>query len=154
MSQWFRVFGVSEVQPEPAAILEHLRGLGVEADGHFRGDDQGWFAADIGLVQGEAPLQLERFLSTEEGIRAELNTWAAWLETCDYSPNSQKLMEDVVATKQLFTLRRPIDYSNEILVEKACVGVCQFLAKQNTGVYQVDNKGLFAANWTMMLQEY
>ena len=96
MSQWFRVFGVSEIQPEPAAILEHLRGLGVEADGHFRGDDQGWFAADIGLVQGEAPLQLERFLSTEEGIRAELNTWAAWLETCDYSPNSQKLMEHVV----------------------------------------------------------
>jgi hypothetical protein len=154
MSLWLRVFGTNEVQPEPAALLEHVRSICPEATGHFRGDDQGWFAAELVFSAGETPLHLERFLSTEEGIRAELNAWAAWLETCDYSPNHQRLMEHMVSTKQLFTVRRPIDHANEILVEKLCIGLCQFLARVTDGVYQADDRGFFAADGTMLLQEY
>jgi hypothetical protein len=154
MNLWFRVFGENETQPQPAELLEIMRGLGVEAQGHFRGDDQGWFAAELVLVAGETPLYLERFLSTEDGIRAELNTWAAWLETCDYSANHQTLMQHMVSTKQLFTVRKPIDHANEILIDKLCVGVCQFLARATDGVYQADNQGFFAADGTLLLQEY
>jgi hypothetical protein len=154
MSLWLRVFGTNEIQPEPAALLEYLRSIGPEATGHFRGDEEGWFAAELIIAAGETPLHLERFLSSEEGIRAELNAWAAWLETCDYSPNHQRLMEHMVNTKQLFTVRRPIDHANEILVEKMCVEICQYLARSTDGIYQADGQGFFTADGSMLLQEY
>jgi hypothetical protein len=94
MSLWYRVFGANESQPAPADLLAHLHGAGLSVTGHFRGDDLGWFAAELVVAVGETPLQLERFLATEDGIRNELNTWAAWLETCDYSPNHLALMND------------------------------------------------------------
>ena len=150
---WFRVFGTNEARIEPAELLEHLQSRGFAVEGHFRGDDLGWFAAELVVTAAETPLQLERFLSSEEGIRAELNTWAGWLETCDYSPNHQKLMQHMVSTTQLFTLRRPIDSSNEVLVENLCVRLSQFLANRTDGVYQIDDRGFFAADGTLLLQE-
>lgn len=151
---WLRVFGTNDARIEPAELLEHLHSLGVEVTGHFRGDDLGWFGAELVVAAGETPLHLERFLSTEESIRAELNTWAAWLETCDYSPNHQQLMQHMASTTQLFTVRKPMDYANEILIEKLCLGLCRFLAEKTTGVYQVDNEGFFAADGTLLLKEY
>jgi hypothetical protein len=100
------------------------------------------------------PVHLERYLATEEGIRADLNSWAAWLETADYSPNHGPLMQHVISTRQLFTLRRPIDHADEVLVEKLCLGVCRFLSGITDGVYQVDDEGFFAADGTLLLQEY
>jgi hypothetical protein len=151
---WFRVFGTNDARIEPAEMLEHLHGLGMEVTGHFRGDDLGWFAAELVVAAGETPLHLERFLSSEEGIRAELNSWAGWLETCDYSPNHQKLMQHMVSTTQLFTLRRPIDHANEILVENVCLSSCRYLAQKTDGVFQIDDRGFFAADDTLLLQEY
>jgi hypothetical protein len=154
MSLWLRVFGTNEELPEPAALLEHLHGLEAAVTGHFRGDDLGWFAAEIVFAKDSTPLHLERFLTTEDSIRAELNTWAAWLETCDYSPNHLVLMQHMVSTKQLFTVRRPIDHANEILVEKLCIGICQFLARTTHGIYQADDQGFFGVDGTLLLQEY
>src|SRR5262245_55069313 len=134
MSRWYRVFGTSEAPPDPAALLEHLRRRGVEAEGHFRGDDQGWFRAELVLAPGAPPLELERFLSSEEGIRAELNTWAAWLEAAD-SPHSARLMRHMIGTRQLFTLRQAAD--------EGAVALCRFLAGATDGVYQVDGAGFF-----------
>src|SRR5215475_6522172 len=85
MGLWFRVFGGNDEQPEPAALLAYLHAQGLAVPGHFRGDDEGWFAAEFEMEAGATPLYLERYLATEEGIRADLNTWAAWVETCDYS---------------------------------------------------------------------
>src|SRR5437762_13528557 len=99
MSRWWRVFGASEEQPRPEDVLEHLNGLGVTA-GRFKGDDQGWTSLEFALAEGVSPLLLECYLSSEEGIRAELNTWAAWLETCDYSPQHAALMDRVIQTRQ------------------------------------------------------
>src|SRR5881275_78737 len=94
------------------------------------------------------------FGPSEEGIRAELNTWAAWLETCDYSPNHAALMEWVIQTRQLYTLRRPLDHADEVRLERVCVGTCRFLAGATDGVYQLDAEGFFAADGTLLLQEY
>ena len=41
---------------------------------------------------------------SEEGIRAELNTWAAWLETAGHNPNHSWLMGHMIQTRQIFTL--------------------------------------------------
>ncbi len=154
MSLWYRVFGTNDGEPAPAALLEHLRGLAADVTGHFRGDDRGWFHADLPFAASGTPLDLERFLAAEEGVRADLNAWAAELENCDYSPNHVPLMEHVVRTTQLFTLRRPLDAADEVLAEKLCVGVCRFLARQTDGVYQADGQGFFAADGTLLLQEY
>jgi hypothetical protein len=154
MSLWYRVFGTSEVQPEPAALLAAVHALGIEVGGKFSTDDQGWLRAELALSADATPVYIERYLSTEEGIRADLNTWAAWLEAADYSPNHGPLMQHMISTRQLFTLRRPIDHPNEVLVEQLCVGVCQFLARATAGVYQADDEGFFAADGTLLLQEY
>jgi hypothetical protein len=154
MGLWYRVFGGNDAQPVPAALLEHLRSLGIDVSGNFRGDEQGWFAAELVFAADATPVHLERFLASEEGIRDDLNSWAAWLETADYSPNHEPLMQRVISTTQLFTLRKPIDHPNEILVEKLCLGVCRYLAQETAGVYQADDEGFFAPDGTLLLQEY
>jgi hypothetical protein len=149
MTLWYRVFGTGDGQPEPAALLGHLvRGLGVEVRGKFRGDDLGWFGAEL-LVPGEATaVNLERYLVSEEGIRADLNTWAAWLETRD-----GELMQHVVRTQQLFTVERPADCDDEDMVELLCLELCLLLARETTGVYQIDGRGFFDADGMLLLEE-
>jgi hypothetical protein len=154
MSLWFRVFGGNDFTPEPAALLAHLHAQGFTMPVHFRGDDAGWFAADIELEPGATPLHLERYLATEEGIRADLNTWAAWVETCDYSPNCASLMERIIQARQLFTLRRPMDAADEVRLERVCVELCRYLAGVTAGVYQIDGQGFFTPAGEMVLEEY
>jgi hypothetical protein len=150
MSQWFRVFGTSDVEPQPARLLEHVQGCGFEVTGQFRGDDQGWFQADLACSADGAPLHVERFLAREEGIRDILNTWAGWLETADGSSNQGRLMQHVIGTAQLFIMERPEDQTDESL----CVGVCRFLAQETAGVYQVDDQGFFSPDGMLLLQEF
>jgi hypothetical protein len=151
MGLWSRVFGRGDAVPEPAALVAALAGAPVATD--FRGDAEGWFAAEIGFAAG-SPLVVERFLATEEGIRAELNSWAAYLETCDYSPHAAALMERMIQTRQLFTLRRPLDAADDVLVEKVVVALCRALASAADGVYQIDDAGFFAADGSLLVQEY
>ena len=47
MSDWCRVFGSSGDEPDAAALLEFLHGLGSNVEGHFQADDQGWFRAEL-----------------------------------------------------------------------------------------------------------
>lgn len=150
MSLWYRVFGANDVQPLPAALLAHLQQQGCAVTGHFAGDDAGWFGADL-EVPGAAPLHLERFLVSEPGIRAELNNWAAWLETCGDTPHHVALMERTIQTRQLFTLERPAG-TNEG-VEQVCLVLCRFLATVTEGFFQVDVQGLFAADGTLLVRE-
>jgi hypothetical protein len=148
MERWYRIFGRLETAPEPGAILERLNASGAEVSGHFRGDDQGWFSADLFLAGTETPLRLERYLHSEEGIRAELNAWAAWLETCESGSDPVSLMERMIQTRQLFTLR-----VEEESVDERCVGLCRFLASVTDGIYQIDGQGFFAADGTLLVPE-
>jgi len=150
---WYRIFGRNDNSLPPAALLEHLHSQGLPAEGHFRGDDLGWTAAELRLGVG-GPLCLERYLAKEDELRDDLNSWAAFLETCDYSPNHPMLMERVIQTAQLITLRKPIDHADEITLDRLCIDVCRFLASGSDGVYQIDDAGWFAADGTLLLQEY
>ena len=152
MSRWFRVFGTNDVQPEPARVLEAARGLGGEVSGRFRGDDLGWFRAELAIPGEETPLPLERFLSSEEGIRAELNTWAAWLEETGPGPEAVRLMQHMISTTQVFTLGS-LDPDADATAEQLCVGLCQFLARETAGVYQADGQGFFSADGTLLVPE-
>jgi hypothetical protein len=149
---WYRVFGTNDVDIVPEAVLSHLDGVGCPVTGAFRGDDAGWFQAELACA-GSTPIVVERFLASEEGIRAELNSWAAYLETCQSSPNAGRLMEHMIGTKQLFTIRRPADGANDEGAAKRCLALARFFARTTEGVYQIDEQGFFDADGILLVRE-
>jgi hypothetical protein len=74
---WCRVFANLDSAPKPAAIAAQLAGLGHPAEARADADDLGWFHLELTTDLG--PLTLDRY-SADEGIRDDLNSWAAWLE--------------------------------------------------------------------------
>jgi hypothetical protein len=143
---WYRVFGSSEVEPPPPALLEFLQTLDPGIRGHFRGDDLGWFAVELRLPEGGI-MTLERFLSTEDDIRAELNHWAAWVES--NGEDVHRLMQQIISTKQVFTLRIEDEEADEALY----VDLCRYLAGITEGVYQIDGQGFFDAAGGRLIAE-
>lgn len=146
MSAWYRVFGRGELPPDLADLLEHLRAEGLMVTAHFRGDDLGWTGGE--LVLGDHSVMVERYLTKEDSLRAELNTWAGWLETRTAEPRHGELMRHVIGTKQLVTLRHADASLNGL-----CETVCQWLAQQTDGVYQVDGRGFVGADGTLLLPD-
>src|SRR5260370_29355004 len=102
----YRVFAAGDTAIEPAPFLEHLHDLGFDVSAAFRGDDHGWFEAELLLSGDDEPIKLERFLCGEEDVRTELHTWIAWVETID-SPHQDCLIRHLVGTTQIFTLSLP-----------------------------------------------
>jgi hypothetical protein len=145
---WHRIFAASDAEPAPAAILERLNDLAVVA-GRFHGDERGWFRAEL-VVAETTHLELERFLVAEEGVRAELNSWAAHLETCG-GPETMRLMERLIQSRQLFTLNRP--EAGSPLLDDLCISLCRFLAQSADGVYQIDGRGFFAADGASLMRD-
>jgi hypothetical protein len=150
---WYRVFGLSDTEPAPAALAEHLHARGLAVEPHFKGDDLGWTEGELRFGAG-SPVLLARYLTKEDDLRRDLNAYAAELETMDYSPNSAPLMERVIQTRQLITLRKPVDVSDEVLLEKVLEEAVQFLAAATDGVYQIDGRGWFAVAGELLVQEY
>jgi hypothetical protein len=153
MSRWLRVFSTSMHAPTPAVLLACLRELSGEARGDFQGDDQGWFRAEMDLGAGRPSLRLERYLTAEEGIRHELNAWAAWVETFENHPAHDFLMKHLTATTQIFTLELPSEAQDAGVIEELQVEVCRFLARETGGVYQVDGQGFYSADGMLLLAE-
>ncbi len=151
---WYRVFGQNEVEPPPAALAEHLHARGLAVEPHFKGDDLGWTSGELRLPGAGTPVMLARYLASTDDIRDDLNAYAAELETCDYSPNYGMLMQHAIQTKQLITLRKPIDASDEVTTEKVLEEACRFLAAATDGVYQIDGRGWFTPAGEFLLQEY
>ncbi|MBN9118552.1 MAG: hypothetical protein J0I06_05225 [Planctomycetes bacterium] len=147
------MFGSSDVEPSPAALAAHLNALGLSVEPHFRGDDLGWTGGELRLPAG-SPVLLSRYLTKEDDLRDDLNAHAAELETMDYSPNSGPLMQRVIQTRQLVTLRKPVDVADEVLLDKVLDAAVQFLAAATEGVYQIDGRGWFAASGELLVQEY
>ena len=151
---WYRVFGLSDSEPAPAALAERLAAAGLAVEPHFKGDDLGWTGGELRLPAGGTPVYLERYLTTEDNLRDDLNAHAADLETRDYSPNAGPLMAHVIQTQQLVTVRKPVDSPDEVTLDRVLTEVCRFLAARTDGVYQIDDAGWFAADGALLVQEY
>jgi hypothetical protein len=93
------------------------------------------------------PLTLDCYSADEEGIRAELNSWAAFLETCD-GPHAVPLMERTIQARYLFTLHDPTGEH-----DRDCVALCQQIAGVTAGFYQIDGVGFFDADGTLLVSE-
>ena len=150
---WHRVFGLKRDEVPPAQLVEHLHGLGLTVEPHFKGDDLGWTAGELRLPGG-SPVRLERFLTVEDELRRDLNTFAAELETMTFAEHRLRLMQHCIQTEQLIVLRRPADHSDDATLENVCVETIRFLAKQLDGITQIDGEGWFAPDGACLLQEY
>jgi len=142
VSEWFRVFGRSDKPPDPALLLEELqRRWAVSVQ--VCTDELGWIRIVVQVA--DASLEIERFLASEKGIRGELNTWAAWLETCADNEHHVVLMERMIQTQQLFTIHGQLEQVGEAL--------CRRLAHLTDGIYQIDERGFFASDGTLLVPE-
>jgi hypothetical protein len=150
---WYRVFGTSPTEPAPAGLLGHLHQLGVAVGANFSGDQDGWFRADLVLEPAGDTVLLERYLVSEEGIRGELNNWAAWVEATGDGLVQERLMRHLIGTKQLFTVRPPDVVAGAERVGNLCLDVCRFLARETEGIYQVDDQGFFEPDGRPLLKE-
>jgi hypothetical protein len=145
---WYRIFGGSSTMPTREELREFLDFRYGAARCDFFADGSGWYRGEVGV--DEIALQLERFGAEEPGIRAELNSWAAWLETREQQPEHARLMEKVIQTKQLFTLRAEGDTSRGAGI---CLDLCRFLAEKTSGIYQIDGDGFFSAEGRLLVSE-
>src|SRR2546421_4854206 len=143
---WYRVFAASAAAPDPDALLAFLNRFAA-AEARFRADAAGWFHADF--VCNDIALSLDRYAADEEGVRAELNIWAAFVESLPGGAEGVALMERVIQTAQLFALEGPAGAKGRLL----CVVLCDYLARTADGVYQIDGEGFYAADGTLLLRE-
>jgi hypothetical protein len=151
---WYRVFGLKRDQVPPIVLAEYLHSLGLPVEPHFRGDDTGWTNVQLILPGNGTPVSVDRFLTDVDELRDELNAFAALLETMDYSPNNQKLMEHVISTQQFIAYRKPIDHADDAKLETLCDVLGKFLAEQSDGVLQIDGLGWFAASGERLIEEH
>ncbi|MCX7664849.1 MAG: hypothetical protein N2112_04830 [Gemmataceae bacterium] len=150
---WVRLFcGVASTL-RPSQIAEKLSQLENQCQIHFTGDDLGWKSAEIRWPSG-SPLSLERYLTQEDDLRPELNTWAAYLETLDYSPHSISLMERVIQTVELIIFRKPLDHSNEVILDQVISELVQMFAQNADGIFQIDGEGWYNAQGELLIPEY
>jgi hypothetical protein len=142
MLRWYRVFGANATVPTPADIQRCLADAGVVVSSSFQEDATGWFCGELRV--GYSTIFIDRWLPTEEGIRAELNSWAAFLETCEHSPLHAALMERVIQTQQLLVFQ-----AEGIAFD--CLA--RHLARVTEGVFYVDGAGFFAADGSVLVEE-
>jgi len=151
---WLRVFCPTTTEVPPAAIAAELLSRGYTLAPHFKGDDLGWTTGELHLANAGTPLGLARFLTKEDKLRPDLDSYAAELETATHSPHAVPLMERVIQTMQLITIRKPIDHPNESLVDRLSEELARWLALQAGGFYQIDQRGWFDAQGELLVEEY
>jgi hypothetical protein len=154
---WHRIFCRSSNLVEVSRLCEFLVSHGFSVNPNVRGDELGWTEAELVSANSprSTPISLCRYLTKEDDLRADLNSFAAELESySEIQPQSQGCMEHVIQTQQLITFRKPLDYPNEIELERLCKAICHFFAIQLNGLYQVDGQGWMNAEGVEMVHEY
>ncbi len=146
---WCRIFALSETAPEPEAIVQHVRSYGSDAEVKADSDDRGWFHLELATSVGVF-LLIDRYFA-EEGIRDDLNTWAAWLEE-NAGAEADRLMQHMISTRQMITMRRE-DRGRDQPSRDICHDMAVYLACFSDGVYQVDDEGFFDARGKQIVRE-
>lgn len=151
---WYRIFAATPNVPNVQALLAYVSDQKTKIHGLFQhAPDEEWFVLELVFGSGSS-VCIERFLANEPGIREELNSWAGYLETLDYSSKAVPLMERTIQAHQMYTLRRPIDHANEVLLDHVCLQACTFLAQSTGGFYHIDGRGFFEADGQVLVEEY
>jgi len=151
---WYRVFGMNQAPLFPADVLEFLDRKHPGVTGHFRGDDSGWFYAELTLPDSDVRIEMARYLANEEGIRREMNGWAAWIEDVLGEEKGGPWMQRLINTAQIITLRLGDEEAEiESAVDALLAILCHYLAGLSEGIYQIDGRGMFQADGEVIAVE-
>ncbi|MCX7700836.1 MAG: hypothetical protein N2039_08145 [Gemmataceae bacterium] len=134
---WLRVFALAQVEVPLQSIQEFLRAQRLPHFIEATGDDLGWKSFRAG------DLVVERYLVEADDLRGELDTWAAVVESWEAGAPGTKLMQQIIAVRQMFTISA--DHGSEELA--------RFLAQRTDGFYYVDDVGFFDASGSPILRE-
>jgi len=145
---WYRVFGSSDAPVAPGSLLGHLNAQRYPVRACFEPGAADWYQAEVIREDAEDSYDLQCYLADEEGIRDDLNSWAAAIEEID-TPHQRRLMQHMISTQQLFTLRAVQGKPDHDF----CKRLCQFLAGATRGIYQVDGMGFFDAAGELLAWE-
>jgi hypothetical protein len=146
-TSWYRVFARSAASVPPAVVLADLVFDGAAVQGHFQADEHGWYRCELKTDREIGPIVVECFRVLEEGVRPEMQSWAAYLETLE-SPYSAEFMAAVNAAAQVFTMQLLDVRAAELLRQ-----LCGNLAQAADGFYQVDGEGFFWSNGSLAVGE-
>lgn len=150
---WLRVFGQNDSIPSITDLCESLLAAGFRVVPEVRGDDLGW--TECHLFLAGVPIGMARYLTDVDELRDDLNAYAAELEALlDIQPAAGRLMERVIQTRQLITIRRPLGHPNESAMESCCRLIADTLAKSTDAIIQIDGQGWFEAHGQQIIQEY
>jgi hypothetical protein len=144
---WARVFVAVAEAPAPETLVEHLRGRGYGAEIRADADELGWFHLELSTSAGN--VTLDRY-GADEGIRNDLNSWAAWAEI-HAGEHADRLMQHLIGSRQIITLRVMREMDDEL--RRLLHAVLGFLAAATGGVYQIDGEGFFDAAGTLLIAE-
>ena len=153
---WYRVFGMSDKPVSAAGLLAHLRGQGFAVASTVQGADNDWSHVDLVHADGREPVAVDRYHVGRDGLRSELNTWAAWLETREDDPNHERLLDAMTKSVQVFLLRQEDEPDNAERTGRTqglCLAACRYLAGVAEGVYQADGLGFFTADGHLLMTE-
>jgi hypothetical protein len=151
---WYRAFCRSAAEVPPADLIERLHAAGLAVTPHFSGDDLGWTSATLGLPGDGSPVRVDHYLTAADDLRNDLNGFAAEVETMTFSDRRHELMERIIQTEQLVTLRRPADHADESRLDELCLAVVQVVAAAADGVIQIDGRGWLTPAGELLLAEY
>ena len=147
--RYYRVFGSNDAQPPPEELLAALAAAKFQVEAEYLGDEQGWYGVRLRLLGRAEPVDVQRFVTGVDDIRADLNTWAAWVESqlgCDKA----WLMHQLVSTTQLFAWQVSPEDAEAVALSAA---LCDYLGRVTGGLYQVDGHGLFDVAGTLLVAE-
>ncbi|MSR31007.1 MAG: hypothetical protein EXR99_05815 [Gemmataceae bacterium] len=148
MAGWFRIFTSLENGPEPAALMESLQKLFHGIHGNFRTDEEGWFQVILAHPK-LGTLAIDRYLTSETGVRGQLNAFAGFLET----KGQFALMEQLIASKQVLSLEFPTEDETEPLPLDAIRNMAMALASLTGGFAQVDGIGFLDAQGVVLVPD-
>ena len=148
MAGWFRVFLLQEDGPKPYGIMECLQSLIPEVKGKFRTDEDGWFQLILDHPSiGE--LTIDHFLTSEKGVRSEINTWAAWLE----SKQQFDLMERIIQVKQILSFEVTPEMDDNVSDALVYKRLALALAALAEGFVHMDGVGFLEPDGTVLIED-
>jgi len=148
MAGWFRVFLLQEDGPKPSEIMECLQDLLPEVNGRFRTDEEGWFQLIL-THPSVGELVLDHFMTLEKGVRSEINTWAAWLE----SNKKFDLMERIIQVKQILTFEVTPEMEDNVLDTLVFKHIAFKLAALARGFVHIDGIGFLEPDGTLLIED-
>lgn len=148
MAGWFRIFNPSLADWEPEKVMEGLQLVFPGIQGKFRADEDGWFQLILTHeIFGDLPM--DRFLSSEKGVRTQLNTWAGWLET----KNRHDLMEKIIQIGQIISFELPDDLDSDSAEFTHFRKLARALASMCHGFFHADGVGFVDEGDKLLIED-